>query len=66
MVSKMLESENEDISDTAFYIIEKHPSKEARIFSLSLLENNKDIVYALSLLSKNILKEDEQLFSDTI
>ena len=65
-IVEMLQSENEDIRDTAFYIMGNNPSPKAREYALSFLEIGEDVVNALSLLSKNILPEDERLFFDTI
>ena len=66
IISKLLTSENEDIRDTAFYILKKNPSPKMRDYALSLIISGEDIVNAISLLSKNILPEDEQLFCDAV
>jgi hypothetical protein len=62
----MLQSENEDIRDTAFYIMGNNPSPKTRDYALSLLKKGEDVVNAISLLSKNMLPQDEQILSDTV
>jgi len=65
-ISEMLQSENEDIRDTAFYIMGNNPSAKAREYALSLLEKGEETVNAISLLSKNMLPQYEQLLSDAV
>lgn len=65
-ISELLQSENEDIRETAFDIMGNHPSPKTREFALSLLKNGTDTVNALSLLSKNMLPRHEQILNDAV
>ncbi|MCL2300245.1 MAG: hypothetical protein FWC27_08900 [Firmicutes bacterium] len=66
VIAELLKSENEDIRDTAFYIMENHPSSQMREYALSCLQMGEDVVNAVSLLSKNILPQDELLLCDAV
>ncbi len=61
-INELLESENEDIRDTAFYIMGKTPSPKMREYALMLMERGEDDINAISLLSENLTKSDENLF----
>jgi hypothetical protein len=65
-ISELLQSENEDIRDTAFYIIENNPSPKTREYAVSLLKKGEETVNAISLLSKNMFSQDEQILNDTV
>lgn len=66
IISELLQNENDDIRDTAFYIMGNNPSPKARKYALSLLKKGEGTINAISLLSKNILPQDEEIFSDAI
>lgn len=65
-ISELLQSENEDIRDTAIYIMGNSPSPKVREYALSLLKEKENVINAISLLSKNLLPQDEQIFSDSV
>ena len=65
-IMELLQSENKDIRDTAFFIMENHPSPQNREYALSLIQKGEENINAISLLSKNILPQDEQLFCNAI
>ena len=66
IISELSKNENEDIRDTAFYIMENNSSPKMRDYALSPLQNGEDIINAISLLSVNIRPKDEQLFCDAV
>jgi hypothetical protein len=65
-LEELLQSENQDIRDTAFAVMKNTPSAKMRIYALTLLQSGEQVVDALSLLSKNITAKDEQLFCDAV
>ena len=65
-IAELLKSENEDIRDTAFYIMEQAPSPKMREYALTLLQKGEETVNAISLLAKNLLPQDEQFFCEKV
>ena len=65
-IYELFQSENEDIRDTAFYIMGNNPSPKSRKHALSLLKKKEDTPNALSLLSKNMLPQDEWILNDSV
>jgi len=66
-ISDLMKNDNRDIRGIAFRLMESNPSPKMREIAITLIQQESDeITLALSLLSKNILPEDEQLFCDTI
>jgi hypothetical protein len=66
VIEELLQSENEDIRDTAIYIMEQSPSPKRREYALKLINEGTDLVDAISILALNILPQDEQLFCATV
>jgi len=66
IIFDLMDNDNQDIREIAFCLMENNPSPAIRKIAVTLLQEGKDTINALSLLSKNILPEDEQLFCDTI
>jgi len=65
-IFELLSSDDEEIHRTAVCVLENNPSPRVRNYALSLLKNREDSDSAISLLSKSILPEDEQLFCDAV
>lgn len=66
ILKDFINSENEDIRDTAFYIMGQFPSEEMHDFALSLINDEEDLVYGVLLLCKNFKREDEKTLFDAI
>lgn len=66
LVCELLRSDNEDIRDTAFRLMENSSSSRGRELALSLLRDGKETANALSLLAKTIQAADEQLFCEAV
>ncbi len=58
---ELSKSDDENLRDVAFDIMEKNPLPEYREFSLSLIDQKKDVVNAISLLARTFRPEDEPL-----
>ena len=58
-ITEMLQSENKDIRDTAFYIMGSNPSPKTRELALSLIKSGEDVENGLFLLSKNPRPADD-------
>ncbi len=65
-ITEMLGSENEDIRETAYNIMENNPSPKAREYALDLINKGRDVANAIGLLSKNLIKSDERMFCDLV
>lgn len=63
---ELSKSEHESLQDVAYYIMEKNPSLEYREYALSLIEQKKDLLKAISLLSRTFHPEDEPLLLSII
>ncbi len=61
---ELSKSDDENLRDVAFDIMEKNPLPEYREYSISLIEQKKDVINAISLLTRTFRPKDEPfLFS---
>lgn len=58
---ELSKSDDENLSDVSFNIMKNNPSHEYRDYALSLINENKDDVNAISLLARTFRPEDEPL-----
>lgn len=59
-------SENENIRDTAYELMLLEPSDEVHDLALRLISEGRDLLYGISLLSRNFRRTDESIVFETI
>lgn len=62
----LVQSENEDIRDTAYYIMGQTPSQKMHDVALSIISDGKELENGIELLCRNFKKEDEKFLFDAI
>lgn len=68
-ISTLLElasSDNEDIRDTAYQLMEQQPCDEVHDLALQLIMGDRDLIYGISLLSCTFRRVDEAILYDRI
>ncbi|WP_414732917.1 hypothetical protein [Acetobacterium carbinolicum] len=59
-------SENEDIRDTAYYIMGQTPSEKMHEAALSIISDGNELENGIKLLCRNFKKEDEKILFESI
>lgn len=63
---ELSKSDDENLRDVAFNIMEKNPLSAYREYSISLIEQKKDVINAISLLARTFRPEDEPLLLNIV
>lgn len=63
---ELAQSDNEDIRDTAYYLMEQTPSEQVRDLALRLIAEGDELLYGISLLCHNFKRSDEALLYGAI
>jgi hypothetical protein len=66
ILQDLVQSENENIRDTAFYIMGQTSSEEMHDVALSMINDGNKLESGIELLCKNFKKEDEKILFDAI
>lgn len=66
ILQDLVHSENEDIRDTAFYIMGQVPSEKMHNYAISIINDGKEFENGIELLCRNFKKEDEKFLFDAI
>jgi hypothetical protein len=66
ILQNLMQSENENIRDTAFYILGQVPSDRMHDLAISIINSEKELENGIELLCGNFKKEDENILFDAI
>ncbi|MDF2535850.1 MAG: hypothetical protein K0R18_2009 [Bacillales bacterium] len=66
ILQNLVQSENEDIRDTAFFILDQYPSERMHDLAISIINSENKLEKGIELLCGNFKKEDERVLFDAI